>query len=189
VLHELLACPGVEERVVLGSTVGFLALHGGLEEGTAEIASAAASACGASLYAVVQPPDLHWHIPSHRYDPAHALPLQEFLAHVDVVLSVHGYGGLRGSDDRWTTALLGGSNRVFAAATAGILRDELPQYRWIDDLDAMPNHLRGVHPHNPVNRPSGGGVQIELPPRVRREPDVAALIDALARASGVHQRQ
>ncbi|MDZ4827532.1 MAG: poly-gamma-glutamate hydrolase family protein, partial [Actinomycetota bacterium] len=70
-LDELLACPGVEERTDLRSPVGFLALHGGLEAGTAEIAAAAAAAADASLYAVVQPDDLHWHIPSHRYDPEH----------------------------------------------------------------------------------------------------------------------
>jgi phage replication-related protein YjqB (UPF0714/DUF867 family) len=31
----------------------------------------------------------------------------------------------------------------------------------------MPEALRGVHPSNPVNRAPGGGVQLELPPRVR----------------------
>ncbi|MGQ0824167.1 MAG: poly-gamma-glutamate hydrolase family protein [Actinomycetota bacterium] len=181
-LAELLACPGVVERVTFGSRVGFLALHGGLEEGTAEIAAAAAHAAGASFYAVVQPADLRWHIPSHRYDPDHADGLAEFLAHVDVVVSVHGFGGLRGADDRWTTALLGGGNRELAMAITRELRTALPQYRWVDELDVIPAHLRGLHPANPVNRARNGGVQIELPPRVRREPDLALLVDALAAA-------
>ena len=54
-LDELLATVGVQERLVAGSRVGVCALHGGLEHGTAEIAEAAATASGASFYAVVQP--------------------------------------------------------------------------------------------------------------------------------------
>ncbi len=180
-LDQLLATPGVEERCLLGSSFGFLALHGGLEAGTAEIARAAAVASGASIYSVLQPDDLRWHVPSHAFDPSQSGALVSFLEHVDCVVSVHGFGGLRGDDDRWITGLLGGSNRPLAAQLAATLRAVLPGYRWIDDLDRIPAHLRGVHPDNPVNRPRLGGVQIELPPRVRRAaPDCAALIGALA---------
>ena len=52
---ELLAHPDVVEEQVLASPVGFLALHGGLEPGTAEIAREAARRAGASCYAIVQP--------------------------------------------------------------------------------------------------------------------------------------
>jgi phage replication-related protein YjqB (UPF0714/DUF867 family) len=181
VLDQLLATPGVEERCALGSTFGFLALHGGLEAHTAEIAHAAAIASNASFYAVVQPDDLRWHVPSHAYDPAQSDALDMFVDHVETVVSVHGFGGLRGSDDRWVTGLLGGSNRPLASQLATRLRAALPGYHWIDDLDVIPSHLRGVHPRNPVNRPARGGVQLELPPRVRRtDADAAALIGALA---------
>jgi phage replication-related protein YjqB (UPF0714/DUF867 family) len=181
VLEQLLATPGVQERCSLGSSFGFLALHGGLEAGTAEIAQAAASAANASIYAVVQPDDVRWHVPSHAFDPSHSDALVAFLEHVDVIVSVHGFGGLRGADDRWITGLLGGSNRVLAARLAALLREALPGYHWIDDLEVIPSHLRGVHPNNPVNRARHGGVQIELPPRVRRTPgDCAALVGALA---------
>jgi phage replication-related protein YjqB (UPF0714/DUF867 family) len=51
---------------------------------------------------------------------------------------------------------------------AGHLRGTLPeQYRVVDDVHAMPHTLRGMHPENPVNRPPGGGVQVELPPSIR----------------------
>jgi len=181
VLDQLLATPGVQERCVLGSSFGFLALHGGLEAGTAEIAQAAAVASNASIYAVVQPEHMRWHIPSHAYEPSQSDALVAFLSHVELVVSVHGFGGLRGDDDRWITGLLGGSNRVLAARLAQLLRDALPQYRWIDDLERIPAYLRGVHRDNPVNRTSGGGVQIELPPRVRKTAgDCAALVGALA---------
>ena len=54
---ELLAEPGVEEELVLGSRFGFMAFHGGsLEVGTDQIAVAAARASGASVYVVRQPP-------------------------------------------------------------------------------------------------------------------------------------
>jgi phage replication-related protein YjqB (UPF0714/DUF867 family) len=180
-LDELLATTGVEERFVPGSRVGLCALHGGLEQGTAEIAAAVAEASGASFYAVVQPDDLHWHVPSHRYDPALSDELRAFLSRIDVVISVHGFGGVRDAEDRWTTALLGGTNRELAAELGRRLTSSLPHYRWIADLDVIPKHLRGLHPANPVNLVTHGGVQIELPPRVRRAgPDYDALVTALA---------
>ena len=164
---DLLAHPGVEERCVLAGPVGFCALHGGLEQSTAEIATAAATASGASLYAVVQPDDLRWHISSKDFLVASSPALHDFVEHVEIVVSLHGYGGLRTSDDRWTTVLVGGGNRALARELAASLRDALPEYTWLDDIDRIPPHLRGVHPDNPVNGPRGGGVQLELPPRVR----------------------
>jgi phage replication-related protein YjqB (UPF0714/DUF867 family) len=86
-----------------------------------------------------------------------------FLAHVDVAVAVHGYG----AEGFWTTLLLGGSNRTLATHIADHLRPRLDGFDVVDDLDAIPVRLRGVHPDNPVNRPAAGGVQLELPPRVR----------------------
>jgi phage replication-related protein YjqB (UPF0714/DUF867 family) len=180
-LEQLLETPGVEERLMTRGPFGFCALHGGLEQGTAEIAAAAAEAAGVSFYAVVQPDNLRWHIPSHRYDPVCSPALREFVAHVDVVISVHGFGGIRDADDRWTTALLGGSNRELAHDLGARLTGALPEYRWVTDLDIIPSHLRGMHPNNPVNRVAQGGVQLELPPRVRRAGDAFdALVNVLA---------
>jgi phage replication-related protein YjqB (UPF0714/DUF867 family) len=189
-LRDLLEYPGVQERALLRSRVGFLAVHGGLEAGTAEIAAAAAAAADASLYTVVLPDGLHWHVPSLAFDPAWSPELAAFLAHVDRAISVHGYGGLRTSDERWITVLVGGANRDMAGALSRELRGALPNYVFLDDLDAMPSTLRGVHPDNPVNRPRERGVQLELPPRIRRDPDVSVLIETLARyASAAEQRE
>src|SRR5262245_6168008 len=187
---ELLATDGVEECFVPRSRFGLCALHGGLEQGTAEVAEAAAERAGASFYAVVQPEGFRWHVPSHRYDPSVSDELRAFIAAVDVVISVHGFGGVRGADDRWTTALLGGTNRELAEQLGAELARVLPQYRWIADLDVIPRHLRGLHPSNPVNRVARGGVQLELPPRVRRPgADYEALINALAAvATGARSR-
>jgi phage replication-related protein YjqB (UPF0714/DUF867 family) len=180
-LDQLLATPGVEERLELRSHFGFCALHGGLEQGTVEVAQAAANAAGATFYAVVQPDDLRWHVPSHRYDPQHSAELQTFVEHVDIVVSIHGFGGLRDADDRWTTALLGGTNREFAHSLGNDLDRALPYYRWVRDLEEIPTRLRGMHPDNPVNRVTDGGVQLELPPRIRRPgPDFDTLVSALA---------
>ena len=187
---QLLATPGVEERLELRSSFGFCALHGGLEQATAEIAEAAALASDASFYAVVQPEHLRWHVPSHRYDPQHSAALLDFVAHVDIVISVHGFGGVRDADDRWTTALLGGSNRELAATLQTALTAALPGYRWIDDIEVIPSHLRGLHPANPVNLVARGGVQLELPPRVRRAgADYDALVTTLATVAAGEQRR
>jgi len=163
VFGELLSHPGVVEAVELRSTFGFMAFHGGLEGGTETVAARAAAASGASLYTVVQPPDLVWHVPSSRIDPAQSEHLARFLAHVEVVVAIHGYGRAGRPHD----VLLGGTNRSLAAELAASLRSSSPRFAMIDDLDAIPPELRGLHPSNPVNRPAAGGVQVELPPRAR----------------------
>lgn len=190
---DLLRQPGVEEVLELRSPFGFLAFHGGsLEQQTDVIATEAARRAGASLYAVVQPTDLRWHIPSRLIDPAASPALASFLEHVHTVVAIHGYGRA----GRWTDILLGGNNRGLAALLGERLATALPDYHVVHDLDAIPAELRGRHPDNPVNRARGGGVQIELPPRVRGlgpvwanwdgpglPPPTEALVDALAAAA------
>jgi phage replication-related protein YjqB (UPF0714/DUF867 family) len=178
---ELLRYPGVVEESQLRSRFGFLAFHGGsLERGTAEVAAAAADLSGASLYAVRQPEDLRWHIPSALVDPSLSPALREFLDHVEVVVSVHGYGR-RGFA---RVVLIGGQNRELASQAATVLRDAVPSHTFIDDVHAIPPGLRGVHPDNPVNRTRGGGIQVELPPTLRdgdaAATDREALVSALA---------
>jgi phage replication-related protein YjqB (UPF0714/DUF867 family) len=161
---DLLAHDGVTERVELASRFGFMAIHGGsLERGTAEVAAAAAAASGASLYTVEQPEDLRWHLPSHLVGPEGSPGLAGFLDHVDVVVSIHGYG----REGFWTRLLLGGRNRDLAAMVGDVLRSGLPGFEVVDELEQIPAALRGLHPENPVNRSRVAGVQLELPPRVR----------------------
>lgn len=187
---ELLAHDGVVETLALRSTFGFLAFHGGsLEQVTDRIATEAAERAGASLYAVAQPPDLRWHIPSRLVTPDASDKLAAFLDHVEVAIAIHGYG----REGRWTDILLGGSNRQLADRTGRALRTALPDYTIVTELDDVPAELRGMPPDNPVNCVRGGGVQLELPPRVRGlgpvwadwtgpepPPPLAALVDALA---------
>ena len=189
---RLLSHPGVEERLELRSRFGFLAFHGGsLERHTHVIAARAAEAAGASFYGVIQPPEFRWHIPSSRVDPADSPALASFLNHVDVTISVHGYG--RGG--LFTTLLLGGRNRDLAAHLGALLATALGHYEIAADIAHIPSDLRGLHPDNPVNRPRAGGVQIELPPRVRgmgpfwqdwpsdTNPHTEALVATLAEAA------
>ncbi len=82
----------------------------------------------------VQPDDLRWHVPSVQMDPADSPALARFLDHVDVVLSVHGYG----RNGMFTTLLLGGADRPLADHLAGHLRAALPGYT----VDRRP----GCHP-------------------------------------------
>ncbi len=159
-----LAEPGVVEICELGSRFGFMAFHGGaLEQKTDEIARAAAERSGASLYAVLHPPPDPAHLASTLVRPAASPALARFIEHVDVVVTIHGYG----RSGRFTDLLLGGRNRELAATIAERLRAVLDDYRAVTDLDEIPRELRGLHPDNPVNLPTHAGVQIELPPRVR----------------------
>jgi phage replication-related protein YjqB (UPF0714/DUF867 family) len=112
---------------------------------------------------VRQPSSLRWHLPSIEVTPDDSPALAAFLAHVDVAVAVHGYF----RDGWFTTLLLGGRNRPLAAHLAEHLRSAMPTYTVVDDVDAIPRELRGLHRRNPVNLPSGLGVQLELPPRTR----------------------
>jgi len=204
-LAKLLAEPGVREVLELRAPVGFLALHGGNQDRvTDEIALAAADRADASVYAVVQPPDLRLHIPSHRYAPSDSQQLRRFLEHVRLTISVHGYGV-----DSWRmdwrppgfdetrlgrfhareAFLIGGRNRERAAELAACLRAALPGYEVWDDLDRIPPKASGMDPRNPVNLTAEAGVQVECPPRVRglgpnaSPEDVGVLVDVLAHAA------
>ncbi len=189
----ILNAPGVDETCELRSQVGFMAYHGGnLELMTDVIASRAAERAGASYYGVVQPVPMRQHLPSIKVRPAESPRLAAFIEHIDIVVTVHGFGR-RGM---FTSLLLGGGNRAFAGHVGDALRRVLPAYDIVTDIDAIPKPLRGLHPHNPVNLPRQGGVQIELPPRVRGSsplwwdwegpgltPHTDALIDGLVDAA------
>ncbi|WP_420625341.1 poly-gamma-glutamate hydrolase family protein [Candidatus Poriferisodalis sp.] len=190
---ELLGRSGVTEVLQLRSRFGFMAFHGGwLEEVTDDIATAAAERSGASVYACLQGPDDQWHLPSHCFDPTDSPVLRQFFDHVDVVVAVHGFGSPR----LLRAVLLGGRNRALAAHVAVHLIGRLPHYEILHRLDAIPRSLAGQHPRNPCNLPRRGGVQIELPPRIRgkspmwtgfrgpgRVPHHEALIEGLAAAA------
>ncbi len=162
--EALLGQPGVSEVLELRSRFGFMAVHGGwLEEVTDDVAMEAARRSGASVYAVLQGPDDQWHIPSHLVRPEESPSLAAFLDHVDVVVAIHGFG----RPDLLRSVLLGGRNRRLAEHVAVHLIGHIPHYEVLHRLEEMPKALRGQHPRNPVNLARGGGVQIELPPRIR----------------------
>jgi len=177
-LEELLACRGVEEDLELRSRFGFMAFHGGsLEVRTDAIAAAAAQRSGASFYAIRQPANLRWHIPSSLFRADESARLRAFFERVDVVVTVHGFR--RSAFPRHV--MLGGRNRTLAAHLAKTLRPKLPGAVVVDDLSEIPKSIRGVHPDNPVNVPRLGGVQLELSPMLRVQPE--DLTEALARAA------
>ena len=103
------------------------------------------------------------HISSSKVLRTESVALDSFLAHVDTVIALHGYG----REGLWKAMLLGGSNRLLASALAEQLRSHCPDFSSIDDLEQIPEDLRGLHANNPVNVARNGGVQLELPPRIR----------------------
>jgi len=188
-LSELLEYDDVTEESVLRSTFGFMAFHGGaLEEMTDTIAARAAERAGASYYGIQLPDNLEWHLPSHTVTADQSPVLASFLSHVNIVITVHGFGRA----GFFTSLLLGGRNRRLATHLGGLLRTHLPAYTILDDIDDIPSNLRGMHQDNPVNVVEHAGVQLELPPRVRGSsplwwdwegpgltPHTESLIDAL----------
>ncbi len=161
---DLVALEGVEEESTLRRSIGFCAFHGGnLERRTELIARQAAERSDASLYTVVQPYGMRRHVTSADVGAEPTEALQSFLDHCDVVIALHGFGRKR----YFTSLLCGGRNRALGSHVSHHLRRALPYYDTIDDLDRIPIGLRGQHPTNPCNLPSNGGIQLELPPRVR----------------------
>ena len=167
--RELLGRPDVEEVCVLrgherAHRIGFMAYHGGgLEEMTEVIAQEAAERSGASYYGVHQPTGMEFHVPSIEVTAEHSESLGSFFAHVHTVFTIHGFG----RHGYFASLLLGGRHRDLAEHVGSHLRDHLPAYDIVTDIERIPKELRGLHARNPVNIPTHGGVQIELPPRVR----------------------
>jgi phage replication-related protein YjqB (UPF0714/DUF867 family) len=110
---------------------------------------------------VRHPANYPHHLSSASYLADESARLAEFLDHVDYAVALHGYGRI----GRTNELLAGGNNRQLADHVAHHV--SIPGYRVVTDLEAMPRELRGLHPDNPVNRPRGGGAQLELSPRVR----------------------
>jgi phage replication-related protein YjqB (UPF0714/DUF867 family) len=184
-LAELLRLPGVEEECAIRSAVGFMALHGGSQDrGTDLIARRAAARAGASFYAIVQPVDLRVHITSRLHDPDLSPVFRQFLDHVEIAISVHGFG--RDSFTLWvdpvvgpvidpygparrgtqtgplTGVIVGGGNARLVEAARQLLAERFPGFHVADERLRL-----GFHPQNPVNLPSEKGVQVELPPGLR----------------------
>jgi phage replication-related protein YjqB (UPF0714/DUF867 family) len=184
-LAQLLSIFGVVEECELRSNVGIMALHGGSQDrGTDMIARQAAERAGASFYAIVQPEGLRVHITSRHHDPELSPTLANFLRHVSLAISVHGFG--RDALTLWLDPTTGPIIEPYGPALRGTqtgplrgiiiggrnaeLVDEarrLFAYH-LSDFHVADERLRlGYHPENPVNLPSRHGVQIELAPGLR----------------------
>src|SRR6202007_1390147 len=151
-LSELLSEAGGVELSRLRSRFGFLAIHGGgLEEMTDVIAGRPADGANASGYLVRHPDRYPPLLSSARFGVGESARLAEFLDHVEIAISLHGYGRI----GRGTPLLAGGSTRALAAHVADHL--DLPGYQVVTDIDRIPLELRGLHPRNPVNLARDGG--------------------------------
>ncbi|MFI5684053.1 poly-gamma-glutamate hydrolase family protein [Streptomyces sp. NPDC051636] len=186
--------------LVRGSGIGLLALHGGNEGGTAELADIVAGRCGATSLVFTQPGTRRpVHIPSPRMAVDHCALLGEFLSGVSLTVSLHGH--MRPQAAR--TVFLGGGNRDAALVLAQELSTFAPGFRAVTDLAAIPAALRGLHPRNPVNLTRRGGVQVELPLPARTagpvkrdgvpdeppQPVIDALVAGVRRLSASPDRQ
>ncbi|MFI1367271.1 poly-gamma-glutamate hydrolase family protein [Streptomyces griseochromogenes] len=188
---ESVVIEGVEfaAALTLRSDIGLIALHGTKEGGTAELAHEVAARTGASCLVFTQPAGDLVHIPSHRMAAPHCETLQEFLASVTLVISLHGHR----RPEAPRSIFLGGGNRAAAATLAHSLVALAPAFDTVTDMARIPGGLRGLHPGNPVNLTRSGGVQIELPLSARTRlpakpqgaPDVPPRPVTAALAAGV----
>ncbi|NBR99709.1 MAG: hypothetical protein EBT42_04950 [Actinobacteria bacterium] len=138
---KLLAHPDVKEVVELRGKFGFMAYHGGgLEHLTDVIAQKSAEQSNSSYYGVHQPRGLKWHVPSHEISPNFSTSLQSFINHVDIVVTIHGFG----REGFFTSLLLGGRNRNLAGHMSTHLKQHLPMYEICDDLETIPVDLRAA---------------------------------------------
>ena len=145
-LREFLTRSEITEVCELRGRFGVMAYHGGnLERTTDAVAGEVARRTSSSFYAVIQDPPHRTHIASTAFDPGQSEALRRFLDHVDVVITVHGYGRRR----LWRHLLLGGRNRQLARHVAGYLRARLGWYRVLDDLDSIPVELARPTPEEP----------------------------------------
>ena len=151
VLDQLLATPGVQERCVLGLDVRVPArCTAGSKPGTAEIA---AGGRGRGERVDLRGRAARRHALAHPVAPLRPRAVGRAASRSSST-STSSCRCTASADCAATTtagspALLGGSNRELAAELAAQLRDALPGYRWIDDLERIPSHLRGVHPRQP----------------------------------------
>lgn len=161
---QILATEGVVEELDLRRPFGFCAYHGGsLERRTDLVAREAAARSDSSYYGVIQPSSMRHHVPSSKVDPSASERFQRFVDHCSVMVTVHGFGR-RGY---FTSLLCGGRNRPLAHHIAASLRLQLDGFDIVDRLEEIPAGLRGTHRRNPCNLTRDGGMQLELPPRIR----------------------
>ena len=151
----------------LRSPFGFMAFHGGsLEQMTDVIAAAAAERAGASLLrrrAAAR--GFRWHLPSTEIDPAYSAAARRLPR---PRRRGRRRARLRPAGACSPPCCWAGSNRELAATSAPRCGAALARLRRRRrPRRASRVELRGLHPDNPVNRPRHGGVQLELPPRVR----------------------
>ena len=120
-----------------------------------------------------------------RHNPDDSDRLRAFLEHVEIAISVHGFGrdgfsltadpargrrlsvahglALRGRQSGPLRGMIvGGRNTETLGCRSVLLHDRFTGYHVADERVRL-----GFHPRNPVNLPSAHGVQVELPPGLR----------------------
>ncbi|MGV9544125.1 poly-gamma-glutamate hydrolase family protein [Nocardia beijingensis] len=156
-LTRMLAESRIE--VDLDGPVGFLALHGGIESGTASLALRAASRVGGSALIVRQQSnDTRLHVSSNEFAPELFPQLRLILDHCPVIVSLHGHNRRAFAHH----VMVGGQNRVLAGEMASCLRRHTERLAVIDDLAVIPPEINGTKPANPVNI-AAAGTQLEIP--------------------------
>ncbi len=142
-----------------GAKVLVLAIHGGIEPGSAELAEAIAGE-NANLYTFRALESyagdfFDLHVTAANFDDPRALALAKAS---DVCVSIHGY-----RDAKTETVCLGGGNRRVRARVENALHATFPELVLREECKS----IEGVNRKNIVNRCREKGVQLELSKKLR----------------------
>jgi phage replication-related protein YjqB (UPF0714/DUF867 family) len=149
--------------------IAVLAYHAGTEKGTGEIAKGVKEA---SQYIANNP---NKRVASTRVTPTHSEHLTRIRKYAKTAISIHGHDAKgtynrQGSEiDKSKTVYVTGGNRDLADKVARQLKSRFgDMYHVETNLKHTPKQLQGKSKYNIVNRFENKGVQVELPPELRK---------------------
>ncbi len=156
---------GFVEYARFAGGVAVLAVHGGgIEPGTEELAEYAAAETGCSLYVFsgrLEKGNSRLRRMSRSLFREEDSLRSRVIGQANAVISIHGHG--RDANEIYAV----GASEVLKGMFVELMAQRLPAFPVVTDPAKIPKGLAGLHPDNVVNLPAGGGLQLELPARLR----------------------
>ena len=146
-----------------GTKIAVLAYHAKTEAGTAEIAEAVHEKSPSSMYVFKGN-----RVASTKVTHTHSDKLKSLVKEAETAVSVHGYKNKKGVDNN--VIYVSGQHGKLSSKIAKELQKNFgDNYHIETNPDYIPKHLQGKSDYNIVNKFEKGGVQIELPEKLRKQ--------------------
>jgi len=149
--------------------IAVLAYHAKTEEGTGDVAEDISKNSNASLYVFEGK-----RVPSTKITPTNSEDLNRMVQEKRTAVSMHAYhkqGNYEKQGKKYDykdTVFVSGQNSELAKKIATELEDSLGhEYHIETNPDYIPAHLKGMSKHNIANKFKEGGVQVEMPRKLR----------------------